>query len=120
MTEEKPKVTLRTILAQLERMAVDTTPIDPATWVNGAMRVVALMGDEHTKLIGLEMEFNKVKFQLLEKYNNKVSLATSEANTTEEYRKMREQEEFVDRIEELCRLCKKRSELAGQEYMAQR
>lgn len=113
------EITLATILAQLERMAVSTEPIEPAAWINGAMRVTALLGEEHTKLVHLNVAYNKVKFDLLTKYANKVSLATAEADTTQEYVDMETQGKFIERVEELCRLCKKRAELANNEYRLQ-
>lgn len=110
------EITLKSILDQIERMAKSDKPLDPAVWVNGAMRITALLGTEHSKLIQYKVEYNKVKLNLIKKYDNKVSLAVAEADTTEEYVKMEEQEMFIKRIEELCRLCKKRSELASNEY----
>lgn len=106
------------IMAVLEKWAAEKRPIDPATYLEAAMKLAALVGNEADTLFDMEQKVAKMRVELLQ--NGMTAAATKmHIEATDEYKLARKQRAKIDRVQENIRLAKARSRLASDEMRNQ-
>ena len=102
--------TIQSIFGKLESMVKSKTNVSPEEWVDAALFLEILKGEELEKLLAYEMIANQKKVELR---------ATCESNAdakmyleaSEEWKQFRKQKMLLDHIQEFVRLAKKQAEI---------
>lgn len=115
MEEFDGLLTTESIMAKFAKMAKENVPVDPTVWVNGAMKLNALIGDDHDLLIELNLNVNKKKSLIIEEGKTS-AYAKIKVEASEEYGTYLRQKAKIDQITEMIRLAKLRSRLGQEEY----
>lgn len=108
--------TCDTIIAELSRKVAEGLPVAPSEWVDHAVELNVLIGDEHRKLWNMAQDVAKLRVDMLrgqEKRN--VSEVQMRVEATDLYRDMRIQEAKVETIVEYIRLAKHRAKMSSEE-----
>lgn len=101
------QITSDTILAFLKEKVETKSPLDPNLWLDSAMKLNLLLGDEMDNLASLKQEVAQIRLGFLEGSEKRnVSEARLRTEATEKYRLMKIQESKCDRIEEFIRIAK--------------
>jgi hypothetical protein len=103
------------ILAVLEKWAAEKQPIDPGSWVEAAMKLSALMGNESDLLYEMEQKVAGMRVALLEEGKSATD-AKMRVEASNEHKEARKQKAKIDRIVETIRLAKLRSRMASDEF----
>lgn len=106
--------TVDSILDKLEEIAREKTPIRPVTWIDGAIKLIALSGDEHDRLITLHSEVSKAKAGYMEQ-GQTASYAKVKVEASEKFKEYCLQKAKIDRVNEMIRISKVRGRLAQDE-----
>lgn len=115
MEEFDGLLTTDAIMAKFEEMAKENMPIDPTIWINGAMKLNALSGNDYDRMIDLNSNVNKLKSMIIE--DGKTSAyAKIKVEASDEYRDYLRQKAKIDRIMEMIRLAKLRARIGQEEY----
>lgn len=112
------KVTTDTIIDFLKE-AVETkrAQFDANFWVESALKLNLLLGDEHDRLAELAQEVAKIKILWLESQEKKnVSEAMLKVEADPKYLEYRKQEMKCKRVEEFIKIAKKMSSIANGGY----
>lgn len=110
--------TTDSILTALENMAKSKTPIDPTQWVEGAAKLITLMGGENDALFLLEQKVAQARIESMAS-GMTATAAKMHSEATDEYREARQQKAKIDRIIETVRLAKLRGRMANDEMRSQ-
>lgn len=110
--------TADSIMAALEVMSKSKEPIDPGLWVDGAMKLTVLTGEEHDKLFDLEQKSAALRIFFLEG-GMSAAAAKMHSEASEEHKTARRQKAKIARIEEIVRLAKLRGRMASDEMRMQ-
>jgi len=102
------KVTIESIIANLERSVEDSNPISPVRWVESAIRVNTLLGSFDEELIKAEVAYRRIVLSHVSEGDNNAT-AEAKAKVTEEYIKYRTMELRKKQLNEFILLAKKRS-----------
>lgn len=106
------------ILSVLEGWAREKRPIAPDEYVEAAMKLTLLMGEESNLLFLLESKIADMRVGWIEQ-GKSVAEAKLRTEATPEYREARNQKAKIERITEIARLSKLRARLASDEYKVQ-
>jgi hypothetical protein len=109
-------VTTDLILGWLKETVENKLPISPHTWVDAALKLNVLVGDEHDKLFNLQQQVAQIKLTFLKEDEKKnVSAAKMRTEASDTYREMRMQEGKIKQIEEFIRIAKLQARLKDSE-----
>ncbi len=103
------------ILEALEKMAEQKEALDPNVWVDGASKLIALLGNEQDKLFEMECEVAKIKMLAMES-GDTASKAKVRAEATEEFKNTRKLKAKIERVFEIIRISKLRARMSMEEY----
>ena len=106
------------ILDVLEKWAEEKMPVDPGAYLDAALKLAALMGNEADKLYLMEQNVAKTRVEYLQGGMTSAA-AKVHIEASDEYRACRTQKSLLNRIEETIRLSKARSRLAIEEKRSQ-
>jgi len=107
------------ILAVLEKWAAEKQVIDAHAFLDAAVKLNLLLGDESDKLFAMEQKVSLMRIELLEGGAN-ATIAKMRVEGSDEYREARSQKAKIERIIEAIRLAKHRARLADEEYRSNR
>jgi len=109
------KITADTIIQSLkDKVENKEAQFDANFWIEAAMKLNLLLGDETDILAELHQELAKLElvyFESQEKRN--VSEAKLRVETSEEFKRWKKQDNKIRQIEEFVRIAKKMSDVAG-------
>lgn len=110
-------ITTDTIITHLKSMVEQKIPVAPTMWVDAALKLNLLIGDEHDKLLLLEQQVAKMKVAYLTD-GDTVAKAKAKVEAEDVYREARRQKAYIEQIEEHIRIAKvqarlKESEMKG-------
>lgn len=106
-----------TAKGQMEKMKLSVESgqiVSPSIWVDGALKLAVLLGDENDKLFNLQQEVAKEKVKLIEK-GDSVSKAKTKVEAMDIYKECHIQKAFIERITETIRISKLRARLTEDE-----
>lgn len=113
------KITCDTIINYLQSKIENKEPIDPSTWLDGAMKLSILVGDEQDLLYDLQQQVAQEKVRhILE--GSSVAKAKVMSEATEVYKQAKKQEAKIETIFENIRLSKVHAKIASNEWQSQR
>ena len=116
-TKEMSERTIDTILARIEQHVVEKAVLPPGDWIDAALAMTALLGDEHGKLFLLQQALAKKKAESVEA-GKSVASARLIVQSSDEWVVMKIQEAKIGRVEEMIRCAKIRARMADNEYKA--
>lgn len=105
--------TLESVMEGFKKLAEKQIPIDPHQWMEGAMKLSALLPAEVDKLIEMEYEVSKMRKQLLFETENKASHAEILIKATPEYLALKKQEARIKGAQEEIRTIKKNATITS-------
>lgn len=105
---------LETLKGYVEKKQV----LDAHQWVNSALKLTVLIGDEHDKLFDLMQKVAQVKVDHLTEGDTSAA-AKSKVEATDLYKEMLKQKAKIEQIEEMVRLAKIQARLKDNEYRQQ-
>lgn len=111
-------ITTDTILEWLQGQVENKTPIGPHVWLDAAMKLTVLLGDEHDVLFRLQQEVAKVKLEAIES-GDSVAKAKAKVEATDIFYQAKKQQAKIERVEEMVRLSKIQSRLKDNEMSYQ-
>jgi hypothetical protein len=116
MSEELEKlVTMDTILDFLQKCVKSKVPVSPSLWVDAALKMQVLLGDEQDKFINLKHEVAVFKEKCMAE-GATAAHAKVQAESLDIYKNMMKQEARIGRIEEMGRIAKLQARLKDSEY----
>lgn len=107
--------TVDDILSVLNDWAANKMPIDPHAYIEAAMKLQALVGNESDLLYEIEQKVANMRVALLEEGKSAVE-TKMRVEASDEYKTARKQKAKIDRVTETIRLAKLRSRLAADEF----
>lgn len=109
--------TAETIIASFTKRVSEQEIIPPDHWMQGAIFLNVLIGEENNKMITLEQEYMKevIKWIDLDKSNAE---AEKRAKATESYTNYKRQKAFVAQCDEFIKLSKKQATISFEKYGA--
>lgn len=115
------KVSADTIIDWLKESVAEKRPVSAAQWLDAALKLTVLIGDEQGKLFDAEQKVAEAKVACIDAQEKKsVSLADVMVRTLPVWKEYRAQEAKVEQIQELVRVAKKQAELSSWEEKFQR
>lgn len=114
MENIQEKVTTDTILDFLKRGVELRRVMNPDIWLDAALKLEMLQGDEHLKLEDMRQAVAVMKLAVLKAQEKKnVAAADLEVEASGEYREFRLQDHKCDRIDEFVKIAKINARSAG-------
>src|ERR1035437_6408221 len=107
---EKEIATIDTIMDYFQKAAEEKIPVTPSLWLDGAIKIIALLGNLDDTLIEAKFATMSLLAKLIEE-GGSVSLAKVKMNATEAYKTFLKLEAKRERIAEFIMLAKKRCSL---------
>lgn len=107
-------ITTDTIITHLKSMVEQKIPVAPSMWVDAAMKLNILIGDEHDKLLDLEQQVARMKVAYLTD-GDTVAKAKAKVEAEDIYKESRKQKAYIDQINEHIRIAKVQSRLKSDE-----
>lgn len=117
MTQELDIRTVDTVLARLEANVVESAILPPTTWIDAALALTALLGQEHEKLFLAQQKLAQKKAEIVES-GKSVASSNLTVQGSDEWVWMKMQEAKIGRVEEMIRCAKIRARLADSELHA--
>ena len=99
------KRTTKGIIAVLKEIVENREKLNPEAWVDGALALNLLVGDEHEKMVELQQKVAQMELEALQN-SNSVAAAKLKVKSTDEYKEMRRQELLIKQVEEYIRIAK--------------
>jgi len=101
------KITIDLIIEQMKEWVEEKHPISPSLWLDSALKINVMIAEEDLKLVNLESEVSKLKWQY--KLENETSVAESESyvRASDKYKEWKLQDAKLKQIQEYIRLAKK-------------
>lgn len=93
-----------------EKSVEEKTPVTPSLWLDGAIKVTALLGNLDDDLIEANMACNRLLATLIED-GGSVALAKVKMNATDDYRYFLKLKAEREKVEQFIMLAKKRCSL---------
>lgn len=110
-------VTADTIMDWLRKQVEEKNPVSPLQFLEAAVKLEALMGNETDKLADAEHAVSVLKLSYLKSQDKRnVSEAKAFVEASEEHLLARKQRGRVDQIKEFVMLAKKYATLKSEEY----
>jgi hypothetical protein len=114
-------VTADAIIDWLKKSVAAKHPVSASQWLDAALKLTVLIGDENSKLFSLEQKVAEAKVACIDAQEKKsVALADVMVRTLPVWLEYRTQEAKVEQIQELVRVAKKQAELSSWEEKIQR
>ena len=113
------KVTTDTILEQLKEWVENKMPISPHLWLDAAIKLNVLKGDESAKLFDLQQSIAQMKMRAMEEAGATAAKAKIYAEATDKYKAMKVQEAKIVMIEESIKLSKYHARMGQEDYRSQ-
>ncbi len=107
---ESSKRTTDSILGKLRVMVEERKPITAEEWIDAAMFLNILKGDEDDELLKYDTLLAKRRLEIRARHKSAVD-AENELKTTEEYQNYQHQKSRIDNIKEFIRIAKKQAEI---------
>ena len=112
--------TVEKILQAFEDKAKQHGTVNPSYWLDGAMKLTSLLGNETDKLYLKQKELAQMKLDFLNQVDENgkkfsVAMANLKVEATDEWVEMKQLEAKIKRAEEIVRLAKKKSTSANNE-----
>lgn len=113
---ENKLVTTEIIIEYLKNAVENKQSIAPGLWIDSAVKLNILLGDEQELLFKLQQKVAQLKIEFLNEDDKRnVSKAKMMVEASEEYREAKNQQAKIDRIVEFIRLAKVQSRMANDE-----
>jgi hypothetical protein len=106
--------TVDSVLAKLESHVSQSAILPPTTWIDAALALTALLGDETDKLFLAQQLLAQKKAKIVEE-GKSVASANLTIQGSDEWVNMKRQEAKISRVEEMIRCAKIRARLADSE-----
>ena len=103
--------TAETIIANFTKRVSERESIPPNEWMEAAIYLNVLVGNENTKLVEYEIEYGKSVVNFID-IGMSSSEAEKRAKATDEYALFRKQKSFIEQIQEFIRLAKKQATIS--------
>lgn len=103
-------ITIDTIMDYFQKAVEEKTPISPSLWLDGAIKVTALLGNLDDELVEAQFATTTLLAGLLDT-GVSVSLAKAKMNATEAYKSFLKLKAKRERVEQFIMLAKKRCSL---------
>lgn len=100
------KTTIDSIMAYFENAVEQRLPLSPSLWLDGAIKINVLKGEEYDKLYEMEQECSKMESLYLEANMTSVASKTK-VKATEQWLKWKKQHARVEQLEDFILLSKK-------------
>lgn len=84
-------------------------------WLEASLYLTVLIGEEHDKLLELQQEIAKMKYEQITK-GSKVNQANAFIETTDIYKTYCKQKAFIEQVEELVRISKLQARMKDNEW----
>ena len=107
--------TTDSILKALEEMAEEKGAINPSQWLTACSKLVALLGNEQSKLFELESAIAKIKSMNMEG-GDTAARAKVKAEASPEYLEARKLKAKIERCYEIIRLGKIQARMSMEEF----
>lgn len=114
MTHEHDIRTVDTVLNRLEAQVVENAILPPTTWIDAALALTALLGNEHDLLYRAQQVLAQKKATIVAG-GATVAKANLLIQGSDEWVAMKNQEAKIGRVEEMVRCAKIRARLADSE-----
>ncbi len=108
-------ITTDTILNAMKSWVANKQIQSPSTWLDGALKLNVLIGEEHDKLFELESKVAQRKLEVLEAQNCPVARANLIIEAEPIYKEYRRQKARIDQINEFIKIAKKQATLKSEE-----
>lgn len=105
------KVTVELILENLQDLVEKKIPIGASTWLDGAQKLIVLVGDLQEELFLLEQVIAKKKLEFIDQ-GDSVAKAKVRIEGLDEFVQARRLEAKIDRVTELVRISKLQSRMS--------
>ena len=113
---ENTLVTTEIIINYLKEAVENKQPIPPGLWIDSAVKLNILLGEEQELLFKLQQKVAQSKIEFLNEDDKRnVSKAKMMVEASEEYREAKNQQAKIDRIVEFIRLAKVQSRISEDE-----
>lgn len=100
-------VTIDSILGEFEKHVADGTPVSPGLWLDGAAKLVSLMGSLDDELIDAELKYRNIRTFYIDD-DKTAAEAEARAKSSEAYRNYLHLKAKKERIQEFINISKKR------------
>lgn len=107
--------TCASVIESFNKAVKDRQVIPGSNWIDAALVLNVMIGDEHDILFDLEQQCSKFKAALVSE-GNSVAHAKSMLEAEDMYRAAKKQKAFIGQIEEFIRLSKKQATLKDNEW----
>lgn len=108
------KITTQTIIETMKVWVENKQVIPPSKWIDAALKLNVLMGDDIDQLCELESEVARAKVMEIEN-GAKISEANVRTQAGDLYKQYRKKQAYVKGIEEFIRIAKKQATLRDNE-----
>lgn len=117
-------VTTDTIMGYLQVKVETKQPITPSLFLDAAMKLNVLLGDEIDKQLQLAQQVSELRITLSQEYESRfgktnITRATMYVEASEVYKDLKRQEAKIERIQEFIRLAKIQARMRDSEYRLQ-
>lgn len=106
--------TPRTIIEAFTKMVSENQPITSEYWMQAALYLNVLIGQEQATLFELEQAYTKVAMEWIEKGDSN-AVAEKKAKLSPAFLDYKKQQAFVKQIEEFVRLAKKNATINNEQ-----
>ena len=110
-------VTTESILHYLQEKVEQKEQLPPSTWIDAAMKLAALIGNENDKLFDLQQKIAQARVELIDS-GKSVSMAKVVVEATDIHKEAQKQKARIEQIWEVIRIAKLRARLTDEEYKA--
>jgi len=104
--------TFDSIMEALENLSIEKNPVDPQTWLSGALKLNVLLEGEIERLIGMEFDLACMRKKFLEEANT-ATYAKMMIEATPEYMEVQKLKAKIKNAEQTILLCKKYATLTS-------
>ncbi len=108
--------TIDDILKVLQEWAENKVPVDPGAYLEAAMKIMSLVGNETDRLFELEQQIAEFKSGLMETENMTAAKAKIKAEASPIFTEARKLKAKIDRVYEMVRLAKVRARMGAEEF----
>lgn len=104
------------ILGVLNDWSANKVPIDPASWLDASLKLMALIGNEQDNLYEIESAIAQFKASLMEEPGMTAAKAKIRAEASPQFLEAKKAQAKIQRVIEIIRISKIRSRMAGDEF----
>lgn len=115
---DKELTTVDSILEYLEKVAAEKLPLAPERWVDAAMRLQSLLGNEMDSWYIMNHKLANARLTYLQN-GMKIGAAKIHVEASDEYLEAQKQKGKIDRVASIIAIAKLRGRMASEEMRLQ-